>query len=229
MELIKKRYAAAIRKFLAFEVAQGRKDLFPLYQSMLKQALADGWVLACNPFEKQAAKRLAQVGLMVERQEVLALPDGRKILNKRFELPCLKNCELPDEFPANSFWLQRRLTGVEVLRFYQMPSVAIEWILSDLEMQVVQFRDTDLAVHHWVSTNTQLISRIWKITLYQELTLAAEPPELADMAKMFSKAKDSSKRAHIPKEKLGLAKLPNVFQMRHIRATCHYMRKSAGL
>ena len=229
MELIKKRYAAAIRKFLAFEVAQGRKHIFPVYQSLLKQALTDGHLMTCNAGEKHAAKRLAQVGLLMERQEVQSLFDGRKVLNKRFELPCLKDCELPDAFPSNSFWLQRQLTGAEILRFYQMPSVAIEWILSDLEMQVVQFRKSSLAIHQWVSVNTKLISRIWTIALYQELTLAVEPLDLHEMGMLCPGSRNSVKRAHIQKEKLGLAKLPNVFQMRHIRATCHYMRKSTGL
>lgn len=229
MELLKKRYAAAVRKVLAFELAQGRKDLFPLYQSLLKQALQDGWVFVGTPYEKQAAKRLSQLGLLVSRQSVRQLESGKYVAEQRFELPCLKNGELPDEFPQNSFWLQRRLTGIEVLRFYQMPSVALEWVLNDLEMQVVQLRETDLAAHHWVCTNIQLISQIWKIALYQELTLAAEPPDETALGLMFSKAKDKTRRAHIQKEKLGLAKLPNVFQMRHIRATCHYMRKSQGL
>lgn len=229
MEVTEKRYASAVRKFLAFELAQGRKRLFPVYQALLKQALEAGFAQTPTALEKQAAARLAQVGLLVKNHVLNEQGFGRKAIATQFQLPCFEKFGVPDEFPADSFWLQRRLTGIEVLRFYQMPSAALEWVLSELEQQVVLFRKSDLKVHHWVAFNTRLVGQIWKISLYQELTLAADPPELAEMVRAFSKVKDLTKRQHIAKEKLGLAKMPNVFQMRHIRATCHYMRKSAGL
>lgn len=244
------RFELAVRKFLAFERACGRSRHLVRYCELMRHALAKGSIVADEVADKPLLIRLAQVGLLKPVRRVLQSPSPSPLQTNttpHLQTASLKSSapfiraiatayeplqipQAPGEQSETGRWLFGELGSHEILRFYAMRSAGIGWILRDLEQQVHQGRQVEpRGVQIRVAANTALLEQIWRICLHYELT-EVEHGDLSDADIDVDPIDEVRPVEHsaVLKEKLGLAQLPNIHQLRHIKATCHYHRKSAG-
>lgn len=220
-ERVTSRFALTLRKFLVFEQTTSRASLFPIYNKLLSAMLLE--VERDTPYsaaERKALRRLAQCGLIIKnlerRDHSLVLRQFSTVYQPRV----LGVTNLPEGASQPSDWLAEEFQGESILQFYSMDTSALEWILQDLQNRLKEARGEDLRIQRQLQRNILLLSRIWKISLHYEITeVGAKPEGGVDQFTFDPKPLDSRPSRAVYKERLGLAKQPNFFQLKRILAS----------
>lgn len=223
-ERVTSRFALTLRKFLVFEQTTSRASLFPVYNKLLSAMLLD--VQRDTPYsagEHRALRRLAQCGLIIKDLKKRDDSSFPSLYSTVYQPRVLGVTNLAQGANPSNDWLAEEFQGETILQFYSMDTSALEWILQDLQNRLKDSRQGDAKVQRQLQRNVLLLSRIWKISLHYEITEVSSNLEGDTNPIAFDAKRLGSRPSRaVYKEKLGLAKQANFFQLKRILASKNF-------